>query len=52
MKKFFKIMAKDYLKENFTAEEWLIYGVLYPLIVIAAAIAVSILEDMVNNNYL
>lgn len=31
MKEFFEIMEKDFLKEDFTAKEWLVYGVVAPI---------------------
>ncbi len=35
MKDFFKIMAGDILSENFTKREYLVYGILAPLGMIA-----------------
>lgn len=36
MKEFIKIMAKDILKENFTRKEYIVYGIIAPLGLIAA----------------
>lgn len=52
MKEFLKIMEKDYLKENFSTADWLIYGILYPMVLVLTIAVISILEDMVNNNLL
>ena len=32
MRKFFEIMEKDIHKDNFTRKEWLVYGILVPVI--------------------
>lgn len=46
MKEFFDVMEKDYLKENFTKEEAIIYGVCVPLIFTVLLLIMSILEQM------
>ena len=35
MKEFFEIMGKDIMKENFTRKEYVIYGIVAPLALIA-----------------
>lgn len=35
MKKFFELMMKDYQKENFTVSEWIIGGIVLPLVLVA-----------------
>ena len=52
MKKFWETMEKDIQEENFTKSDMFVYGILYPLILVLTAIIISIIEDMVNNNYL
>ena len=44
MKEFLKLMEKDYMSEGFSRREWLIYGIIAPMVlvigcVIAEAIA-------------
>ena len=34
MKEFLKIMEKDYLKENFSVKEWVVYGIVAPLVLL------------------
>ena len=34
MKEFFEIMGKDILSENFTRKEYVIYGILTPLVLV------------------
>lgn len=36
-----KDLIKDFKEENFTLREWLIYGILYPSVVIFLAIVLS-----------
>lgn len=52
MNKFWETMEKDIQDEHFTKSDMFVYGILYPLILVLTAILISILEDMVNNNYL
>lgn len=35
MKEFFEIMGKDIMKENFTRKEYVVYGVIAPLVLFA-----------------
>lgn len=44
MKEFVKIMAKDILKENFTKKEYVIYGVVAPLVLVAGCMLASLIE--------
>lgn len=41
MREFVDIMLKDYMKEDFSRREWIIYGVIAPLFLIIASIIVS-----------
>ena len=34
MKEFFDIMAKDILSENFTRKEYVIYGIITPMVLV------------------
>ena len=34
MKKFFEIMGKDILSENFTKKEYVVYGIVAPLVLV------------------
>ena len=49
MKEFLKTMEKDIQAENFSKSDMVVYGILYPLILVLTAILISIIEDMVNN---
>ena len=46
MKEFFRIMAKDYLKEDFTRRELVIYGIVAPLVMIAGCLFTSFIEQL------
>lgn len=35
MKEFFEIMGKDFMSENFTRKEYVVYGVIAPLALVA-----------------
>ena len=41
MREFLNIMLKDYMKEDFSCREWIIYGVIAPTCLIIASIIVS-----------
>lgn len=45
MKEFFDIMMKDIQKENFTRKEYILYGIITPL----ALIALMILGGWIDN---
>ena len=46
MKELFKIMAKDIMDEHFTTREYVIYGILTPIILIAIMALAGWLETM------
>lgn len=46
MKEFFKIMAKDFMREGFTKREWLVYGVVVPCAMIAGCLIASWIETL------
>lgn len=46
MKKFIEIMKKDYESENFTAKEWLLYGVIIPLAFVCATLIAGVIERL------
>ena len=52
MKELWQTMEKDYRDENFTKSEWLVYGVIAPVLLVLVIALISLLEDMVNNNLL
>ena len=46
MKEFLKIMGKDILSENFTRKEYIVYGILVPLVLVAIMALSGWLETM------
>ena len=52
MEEFLDVMEKDYLKENFTREEAIIYGVCAPLILTVLLFIMSILEQMSKTTFI
>jgi hypothetical protein len=38
MKKFFEIMGKDILSENFTRREYVVYGIVAPLVLVLVCV--------------
>ena len=52
MKDFLETMEKDIQKEHFTKSEWVVYGVIEPALLVLVIALISLLEDMVNNNFL
>lgn len=44
MKDFIKIMMKDILSENFTRREYVIYGVIAPMVLIAVCMLAGAIE--------
>jgi hypothetical protein len=46
MKEFFKIMEKDIMKEKFTRKEYIIYGIVYPLALVAIMCIAGWLENL------
>lgn len=45
MKDFFKIMAGDILSENFTKKEYVVYGVIAPLALVAIMLFAGWIES-------
>ena len=46
MKEFFEIMGKDIMDENFTTREYVIYGIVTPLVLVAVMALAGWLETM------
>lgn len=46
MKEFFEIMGKDIMDENFTAREYVIYGILTPIVLIGIMALAGWLETL------
>ena len=46
MKEFFKIMGKDIMDEHFTAREYVIYGILTPIVLIGIMALAGWLETL------
>ena len=46
MKEFFNIMAKDILSENFTRKEYVIYGIIAPLALVAACMVAEWIDTL------
>ncbi len=46
MKEFFEIMGKDILSENFSKREYVIYGILTPIVLIGIMAVAGWLETM------
>ena len=46
MKEFFKIMEKDIMREKFTTKEYIIYGIVYPLALVAIMCIAGWLENL------
>lgn len=44
MKEFFNIMAKDILSESFTKKDYVIYGIIAPMALIAICMLASLVE--------
>lgn len=44
MKKFFEIMGKDILTEEFTRKEYIVYGIVAPLALVAALVFISMID--------
>lgn len=38
MKEFLRIMEKDIMSENFSLREWIVYGVVAPVVLIAGCV--------------
>ena len=46
MKELFEILSKDIMSENFTRREFIIYGIVYPLGLIAACVLAEIVSNL------
>ena len=46
MKEFFEIMGKDIMDENFTRKEYVIYGIVTPLVLIGIMALAGWLESL------
>jgi hypothetical protein len=46
MEEFFKIMEKDIMREKFTRKEYIVYGVVYPLALVAIMYIAGWLENL------
>lgn len=46
MKEFFEIMGKDILSENFSKREYVIYGILTPIVLIVVMALAGWLESL------
>lgn len=46
MKEFFEIMMRDIYSEHYTRREYVIYGVIAPLLFIAAVMVAGIIETL------
>lgn len=44
MKEFIEIMAKDIMSENFTRKDYVIYGIIAPMALIAICMLASMVE--------
>ena len=38
MSEFWKIMEKDYMSEGFTKREWMIYGIIAPVVLVIGCV--------------
>ena len=46
MKEFFEIMLKDIYSEHYTCREYVLYGVVVPILIMAAVIVAGIIETL------
>lgn len=46
MKEFFEILMKDIYSEHFTRREYVVYGVLAPILFMAAVMVAGIIENL------
>lgn len=47
MKEFLRIFEKDYMEENFSRKEWLLYGILTPVALVVVMALAGWLESLV-----
>ena len=38
MKEFFELMEKDYMSEGFSKKEWVIYGIIAPVVLVIGCV--------------
>ena len=43
MKEFLKMMEKDYLTEGFSRKEWVIYGIIAPVVLVIGCVIAEII---------
>lgn len=46
MKEFFEIMMRDIYSEHFTRKEYVVYGVVAPILIVAAVMVAGIIENL------
>lgn len=50
MKDFMNSMEKDYMSEDFTKTDWLVFGILAPLALVIVLAIVAILDAMLKSS--
>lgn len=50
MKYFMKSMEKDYMSENFTKTDWLVFGILEPLALVIVLAIMAMLDAMLKSS--
>lgn len=50
MKDFLETMEKDYMSEDFTKTDWLVFGILAPLALVIVLAIVAILDAMLKSS--
>lgn len=50
MEDFMKSMEKDYMSEDFTKTDWLVFGILAPLALVIVLAIVAILDTMLKSS--
>ena len=50
MKDFMESMEKDYMSEDFTKTDWLVFGILAPLALVIVLAIVAILDAMLKSS--
>ena len=50
MKDLWKSMEKDYMSEDFTKTDWLVFGILAPLALVIVLAIVAILDAMLKSS--
>lgn len=44
MKKFFKIMADDYRRDSFTQKDYVVYGIIVPIVLIGLIVLAEFMD--------